>query len=347
MNNRLDYLDSIRGVAALMVVIHHLFETYLKYNESQYPLIASLFETINLGRMGVIVFFITSGFVIPWSLNPSNAFPIRTFIIKRFFRLYPVYWFSIFAALIVGMGVGVNIISFEQVLVNFTMIHKYLGYESVIESYWTLHLELVFYVLCGIMFYFGLLQKNQYYILLVVAFSVGAVGLAMFRFYFQIKVPVIMAFGIASMFYGALLRNYFIDNQKELRNALIILTLFYFACVLLATQLYYLDGWLKWFLSHLLAFIFFFILITKVKLTSFWAIYTGRISYSLYLLHSLVIGFVFHFLGDLAYTTAGFYFVILLVLVISIVVSDLSYRFIEKPSVILGRKYKFEKVHAI
>jgi len=346
MTQRLEYLDSIRGIAALIVVFHHIFETFIKYNPDFYPVLVHLFETINLGRMGVIVFFITSGFVIPYSLKPDTPNGLKIFIIKRFFRLYPAYWFSIVSALVIGIGVGINIISVDQVLINFTMIQKFLGFESVIESYWTLHLELVFYIICGLLFSLGLIHKSQYHMLLSVIFCLCAVGFAALKYYKFMKVPIIMPLGISVMFFGALLRSYFIDKQTGLRNPLIILAVFYLICLVVATKIYYQDGWLKWFSSHIVAFLLFFAFITKVKLRHKFFVYIGRISYSLYLLHSLIIGVVFYLLGDFSYTSLGFYCVMILVLLISVFVADISYRIIENPSVALAKKFtaKYRKI---
>ena len=175
--------------------------------------------------------------------------------------------------------------------------------------------------------------------LLVACCCLGAVLAAALRYYYHIKIPIIMPLGLGIMFYGALLRNYFIDKQAKLRTPLILLTIFYFSCLFFADHLYYLNGWQKWFASHLVAFIVFFLLITKVKLHSAFAVYLGRISYSLYLLHSLVIGVVFNVFGDFSYTNVGFYLVIISVLIGSVLSADICYRYIEKPGVRLAGRF--------
>ena len=336
MRNRLDYLDSIRGIAALIVVFHHVFGEFLRHNKFAYPLLDNLSNSVNLGRLGVIVFFITSGFVIPWSLKPGKSRELINFAIKRFFRLYPAYWFSIIAAISLGLGCGTNFISESQILLNFTMIHKFLGVESVIESYWTLHVELVFYILCAFLYFLGALQQNKYLMTLTILFCCFGVFLGAVRYYYQIKVPIIMSFGLASMFYGAVLRNYILEKQYSLRNPLIFLTIFYFLSCFFAQKLYYLDGWLVWFVSHLGAFSLFFILVTFIKLNNRIWVYLGRISYSLYLLHSLIIGVVFYLLGDFSYTEVGFIIVIICVVVGSILAADLSFRVMEKTGITIA-----------
>lgn len=339
MQNRLDYLDSIRGVAAMLVVIHHTFEAFLLQNEAAYPMLQHLFETINLGRLGVVVFFITSGFVIPWSLKKEGAGALKFFAIKRFFRLYPAYWLSIIVASIIGLGFGVHVESFGQVLLNFTMIHKFLGVESVIGAYWTLHVELIFYVLCAFLFYVGILKSNKTLFLMTVVFSLLAIAAAAIRYVYGIRIPLATPLGLAAMFYGAILRNYLIENQTALKVPLIVLTIFYFVCLFMAQKLYYLDGWVFWFITQVSAFTFFYLLVTKIKLNQAFFVYLGRISYSLYLFNAVVIGVVFYFLDDFAFTNIGFFTVIFLVIIGSIFVAELSYRLAEKPGLALSRRF--------
>jgi peptidoglycan/LPS O-acetylase OafA/YrhL len=339
MKNRLDYLDSIRGLAALLVVVHHTFEAFLIQNEGAYPMLHHLFETINLGRLGVVVFFITSGFVIPWSLKTETPHALKNFAIKRFFRLYPAYWLSIIVASIVGLGFGVNVESLGQILMNFTMIHKFLGVESVIGAYWTLHIELIFYVICAVLFFFGILKSNKSLILMTVLFSLLAIAAAAMRYYYQIRIPLATPLGLSAMFYGAVLRNYLIDKQTELKIPVILLTAFYFISLYIAQKFYYQEGWAMWYLTQVAAFASFFLLVTKVKLNHAFFVYLGRVSYSLYLFNAVVIGVVFYFLGEFAFTNLGFVTVIVAVVIGSIFVAELSYRYAEKSGLALSRKF--------
>src|SRR6266480_3962126 len=76
---RLGFLDVARGLAALLVLLSHAF--------GHLPAAAAL------GRTGVLLFLVVSGFIIPASLEQggSNA----RFWLRRFFRLFPLYWASI------------------------------------------------------------------------------------------------------------------------------------------------------------------------------------------------------------------------------------------------------------
>lgn len=81
---RLIWLDSLRGIAAIFVVIlHNLLESVT-------------FGYFDIGKIGGAIFFLISGFVIPISLYKKS---IKQFIVGRFFRLYPAYGASILLAI--------------------------------------------------------------------------------------------------------------------------------------------------------------------------------------------------------------------------------------------------------
>ena len=91
--NRFAALDALRGIAALLVVWQHTSEYFI--NQPGMPPDGSgmleLFKAIDPGRIGVICFFLISGFIIPSSLRSNGNAPLTEFSIKRFFRLYPAY----------------------------------------------------------------------------------------------------------------------------------------------------------------------------------------------------------------------------------------------------------------
>lgn len=86
---RLDYLESLRGLAALMVVLHHHYMTA--------PLLKEIVRFSPLrflinGRSSVIFFFVLSGFVIVYGiLNGSRKFSYPNFVLRRIVRIYLPY----------------------------------------------------------------------------------------------------------------------------------------------------------------------------------------------------------------------------------------------------------------
>lgn len=131
---RLTFLDALRGVAALVVVVGHVVE-----HQSSSYLDASL-RSVNLGRIGVVAFFLVSGYVISLSLEHQDQ---RTFWIRRFWRLYPAYWVA--TALYLVVELGQTTFSPTTVLLNITMLQGLLGLPLVLGVSWTLGIELLFY----------------------------------------------------------------------------------------------------------------------------------------------------------------------------------------------------------
>ncbi len=68
--NRFASLDALRGLAALLVVWQHSSESFVKLGSvaANGTLLADIAWNVDFGRIGVICFFLISGFVIPSSL---------------------------------------------------------------------------------------------------------------------------------------------------------------------------------------------------------------------------------------------------------------------------------------
>ena len=95
MKHRIEHLDAMRGIAALLVVVQHGLERTTQYFDAPWIVL----DAVNLGRFGVVLFFLISGFVIPFSFRGDQ--PIRNFAISRTFRLLPALWLSVALLLLV------------------------------------------------------------------------------------------------------------------------------------------------------------------------------------------------------------------------------------------------------
>ncbi|MDB5508028.1 MAG: putative acyltransferase [Hyphomicrobiales bacterium] len=96
---RLETLDAIRGLAALVVVINH---TYYTIPEAWQAALSFLNVTplrvLALGKPAVVVFFVLSGFVLALSLMRGRSPTYADFIIRRIFRIYVPFAISILIA---------------------------------------------------------------------------------------------------------------------------------------------------------------------------------------------------------------------------------------------------------
>ncbi|HEY6329603.1 MAG TPA: acyltransferase family protein, partial [Blastocatellia bacterium] len=98
--SRVSTVDSLRGIACLAVCWFHFT------NGSPTFLPAGLLKSSAVyGRLGPVVFFVISGFVVPYSLS-RNAYRLSnypTFLLKRVIRLHPPYLVSIGAIILIGL----------------------------------------------------------------------------------------------------------------------------------------------------------------------------------------------------------------------------------------------------
>ena len=91
-NNKLQYVDAIRGLAIMAVLLVHCGQ----HGTNHYP--APITQAIVNGQMGVQLFFVMSAFTLFLSYvnrQGRERFAIRNFFIRRVFRIAPMYWLGI------------------------------------------------------------------------------------------------------------------------------------------------------------------------------------------------------------------------------------------------------------
>ncbi|MFJ3878270.1 acyltransferase family protein [Streptomyces sp. NPDC090077] len=162
---RLRALDGLRLVAALMVVLFHWVGV------NRYPtvwggtpekLMPVLHAFSAYGFLGVQLFFLISGFVICmscWGRTP------RQYFTSRVVRLFPAYWVAI---LLTGLVVNYAAtarptrghLTLGDFLSNMTMLQQPLGVAEVDPVYWTLWVELRFYLIFAFVVALGLTYRR-------------------------------------------------------------------------------------------------------------------------------------------------------------------------------------------
>lgn len=63
-NERIDFLDGLRGIACLLVMFHHSFKSLIKLILEKINLDEIYYYTSSISQSGVEIFFILSGFVL-------------------------------------------------------------------------------------------------------------------------------------------------------------------------------------------------------------------------------------------------------------------------------------------
>jgi peptidoglycan/LPS O-acetylase OafA/YrhL len=157
--NRIVILDALRLIAALMVVFYHYVAFGAGWDDPAAELFPVIFKPSAYGWLGVDLFFMISGFVICMSCWGRT---LPDFFTSRVIRLFPAYWLGVIAttAVVAMTPSGLDPHSWREVLVNLTMLQRPVQVEDVDGVYWTLWLELRFYLLFALVVWRGLTYRR-------------------------------------------------------------------------------------------------------------------------------------------------------------------------------------------
>lgn len=149
-HERLAGLDGIRGLAALFVVINHVFlRAFPGYPVDRAPFWAAWFI---YGRFAVVVFIVLSGFSLALSpaRNGWRLDAVSRFAARRARRILPAYWaalaFSLAVAWLLVAPPGQGTPGGRSVLVNGLLVQNLVGAPSPNRSFWSMAVEAQLYV---------------------------------------------------------------------------------------------------------------------------------------------------------------------------------------------------------
>lgn len=98
-DTHLAHLDGLRGMAILLVMVYHFCLPHNKFHGQD---AGPLLQLAQSGWMGVDLFFVLSGFLITGILSETREQPhyFRNFLWRRFLRIWPLYYVSLLALLV-------------------------------------------------------------------------------------------------------------------------------------------------------------------------------------------------------------------------------------------------------
>ena len=155
-------LESLRGILALSVIFHHAELTFLYFTTGgAWGLFSSRFYEL-MGVVPVTLFFFLSGYLF-WNklINDDGLKSVGAFLVKRMKRLLPAYWVSVAAVfLVVGAGTRFQMLVEPQALLTSAWHWISVGIPfappkinnfsetGVINAavVWTLRIEILFYL---------------------------------------------------------------------------------------------------------------------------------------------------------------------------------------------------------
>lgn len=280
--------------------------------------------------IGVEVFFVISGFVIPYSLLgiPLKAKHYGGYLLKRIVRIEPAYLASI--ALIILLNYISSLFTVYQgdpfevsgfnILLHLGYLVEFFDGTWLNPVYWTLAIEFQYYLVIG--FLLILWNRNNRYltiISLIAFFALSFIPQDAVRF---LKHTDIFTIGIVCAFY----------KKKYLSK-----TYFLFFVAVVGFVVYIHHAYVITILS-IGATLGIAFLDTLRRFS--WLVFLGNISYSLYLLHVPIGGRVINLSKRLVLDTSGKFLVVLTAVIVSVVAAWIFYHFIEKPSHRLSKKIR-------
>lgn len=345
-----EYIDSLRGIAILLVIIVHI-GTVLDNTTLFFPEDSILHKIIGSGGYGVQLFFIVSAYTLTMSYYNRIDEPHKTrnFFIRRFLRIAPMYYLAIiYFTLDKYLQFNFSSPDFSAIPIRSLLSNVFFTNALIPEhtnNYvpggWSVSVEFLFYfvmpLICS-----RIKTMNAAMLLFLVTLAFAVIIDPIFRAYtiypyfqdynFFVQLPV-FPLGIMTYFY----LNKGDSKIKPFTLICLAMLVLVFCYVSLPTHI-------------LFSLLFALVLIMQNKysfkgLSNKLLAAVGKVSFSMYLVHFGVIymlnriGF-YHVIKvtDFSSSLINFVLMYIIVAVLAYIISSITYRLVELPGQNLGRK---------
>lgn len=322
---RLTLIDYLRGLAALSVCWFHL--------TNQYAADSPVRISGSYGWLGVEIFFVISGFIIPWSMNGFGIFTLRSygrFIARRALRVELPYVASIIlvvvlwhlAALRPGFAGTAPSWTFEQIALHIVYLIPFSHYEWLQPVYWSLAYEFAFYLFIGLAFTPIVAAPNSW----------------LFRALSMVLAVAVLV-GVLSMYFLLFVMGCVAYRRFANRCSF---TEFFTTIAIALAAMAAAEGLLQGLVGAVSAALM--VLAPTLRLPGQLGLilgWLGTVSYSLYLVHSPIGGRVVNLIRRFAGGAAAELLISLLALAVSLLAAAAFHKLIEKPAHRLAHRLKF------
>ena len=354
---RLDFLDALRGMAAAYVVVYHM--VMMPQPGLVTPLWAEKFA--HAGGNGVIMFFLVSAFSLCYTmpLRAGDRRPVASFYLHRFFRIAPLFY------LLIPLTLFRDWVLFDathdplKIAASFFFVFNLIPtwQEGFVWASWTIGIEMVFYAV------FPLVYARVRGASAAVAFFFGCILLWMatqLLLDYMVMPPEWRAsilqwnalkhfptFALGIVLYFIFVRSQAspesVDGGKRGLGAAFLAAGVFVFCAMLQGWLPAIFGSAYGWNGVACAMIAFGLALCPTPwLVNRVTAYLGKVSYSLYLLHPTVVFMLipaYRWLyAELGSLSLAFIACLALTLAVCLPLSSLTYHFVEKPGIQLGRR---------
>ncbi|GAA0136354.1 acyltransferase [Paenibacillus sp. YSY-4.3] len=327
-------MTGLRGWLAISVVIFHIYgssilEGYLR----EYPRSHWSYFINYAGPISVNLFFVISGYLITQTLLRHGT--VRKFALNRILRIYPVFLLIHILIFAAGPWIGykwMDNIGFASYTVHFfsnlLLLPGVFPLPIAQIVAWSLSYEMAFYLMAGLIY---IIYRRKSLPVFVKSILLGIMLLVSAMLIYYHPDMLFFVVGIASYFTESFLRRVYPYRRALYLNGIILFGLLYMCYHYNARHVYIL-------IPLIISYFFFQSILREHGLMSrFLQLrpmqYLGKISYSLYMWHTMVMFPLKRVIPKLSMLVhqpwLAFAVYAALSLIISIVVSHLSYQLIE------------------
>ena len=336
-NLRIVFLDYLRIFAFTSVLVGHKFYDYLIgwIQDQQAPTLlqiaaAMLLPLVNGGAVGVVVFFLVSGYVVAHVLQSEAP---RAFIFKRIFRIYPLYLLAVVTQSLLNASVSGDTIDPHVLIPQMLLIGDLFATPYALNGVeWTLRIEVLFYVGMAGLRSINLLHERRRWLPWILLGSILVLGLAppvpsariWSQAYLNIYAPFLLVGVSIYLFEKAKI-------SKLLAFAIVALALLQSYRLLLVYHPH-------WVATHptllgLLVFVFFWAVRGRLVATAI-LLWVSGLTYAVYLFHNWLFDYFKEALARLAIPVIN---IDIQALVALILFCGALVSIVEKPAIRLGR----------
>ncbi len=345
---RFKRLDALRGLAILSVIVFHAW--IIRSFHGPWWM-----RFVTQGYQGVGLFYIISALtlVLSWQhRSNTDANPGKAFWARRFFRIAPLFYLMLLIAALVTTGESTvvppsmrgDIFTWPNLLAHITFVFGWFPWfqNSWIGVEWSIGVEMTFYALFPLIMR-RIFPKASPWLFVLGGFGMSLIWPHLLQYFFGpwpkwARSYLFWSFPTQAVWFAAGIAIVKFDHSPTFRGwgMLWLLWALFLGWhnwpVLISNAVWvvpnYLLVWLSWHDHRDVAWL------THNRALQ----YVGTRSYSLYLTHWMILGMVSDLPWANPHNLTSFFLRLGAALSLSLVASELSYRFIEQPGIRLGKR---------